>query len=146
MSNRKKHTRPAGDHCGAPEVSRRSAAEVRAEGVLRLRVADAEETQRNREAGEAAGEKWAINGARPEHLRWLNRAWGRLAACDADTGRQAVALYRAITCDWSADGDEADRYWQSVLGEDDDMIRNPDFVEGFVRGALAVWAEATRRR
>lgn len=91
------------------------------------------------QAGFAAGEAWARDDAAAGDLTRLDDhvvAMGNNIYRDYEEP-EALAL-RVLGHEGVRVG-EAEDWWGTILGDDVESLAEPEFVRGFVEGALAVW-------
>jgi hypothetical protein len=134
--------------------------------IARLRAADELDRNENYRAGRVAGERWAEQKATAQQLRNLRRcvdeSSGRLLAGFESVASDAASetgpgvgwhvyfgtLGRGVARTWpevQAVSAEADTFWRGVLGDESYRIESVPFGQGFVDGALGVWAKVERQ-
>jgi hypothetical protein len=112
--------------------------------IKRMKAAVELEGNQRRAAGKAIGERWAKEVAMPSQLENL---W-----CSAAALKGFIDDYipdDLSTCDekmhhvaWDITGDDDMDgwvFWKPILGKDLKQIEDPDFLKGFVVGAIEIW-------
>jgi hypothetical protein len=115
--------------------------------ITRLRASKRRAESEQYEKGETVGREWAEEYAEADELIHLERWYGQLGR-DADAvfgepdnnGPAASALVAWGACpendeSWPA----AQDFWEQALGDDTSAADDPQFVRGFVEGALGLW-------
>jgi len=112
--------------------------------IKRMKAAVELEANQSRAVGKAIGEKWAKEVAMPSQLKrlWcstapLNGLIDDYIPDDSSTHEQNIQdVAHDITGDEDMDGWV---FWKTILGEDLEQIEDPDFLKGFVVGAVQIW-------
>jgi hypothetical protein len=118
--------------------------------VKRMKALKEREDEEDVAEGKEAGREWAEREASPRELRRLDSWRGRLGIdwCEVLHGHRSrgpglpYLLYAELHPEDGDDSGTADDFWEGVLGEDEaKQIWDPEFLIGFVAGALEVWSE-----
>jgi hypothetical protein len=105
------------------------------------------------EGGKATGQRWVTQMVTPqEELARLYELWNTLEDTvdwgewfsngPNDAYSTAERLYFVLAPDHDGDRDEAQSFWEAVLFPEAADDLTPEFVEGFVEGALEASDEA----
>jgi hypothetical protein len=144
------------------ELDSQKEAKTMNEVIARLRVADKLDSNEDYRAGYAAGERWAKEDARPRQLRNLKRSMDESSrtlphgfanvAHDAALGVGPGVGWHVYfgmlgrngpVTNWTdvnSISSDAETFWSGLLRTDRHRIESASFGQGFVDGALAVWA------
>jgi hypothetical protein len=114
------------------------------ETVVRLRAAGEELDAKWKNAGHAAGLKWASNHADPYQLRRLESSWDEIQAqYFEDDEARTLCVAQAINGEDCARANEHAEFWESITFSKE--LPYEKFVEGFVEGALEIWDHVKSR-
>lgn len=97
------------------------------------------------QSGFSLGEGWARDEADATDLQRLDKHAAAMGSNIYRDYEEPNALAKQIIGDENAHAGDVDDWWSAVLGESLESIWEPEFVRGFVEGALAVW-EVVRAR
>src|SRR5262249_45735415 len=116
------------------------------EVAARLQALAEAEAKEDREEGYAAGKEWAEQEATPRQLRRLARLKNGVLRNESRIRQRGAGGLRAIEGTDDRTWADAAEFWEGVLAPDDsggteDLMENPNFMEGFVEGAADVAAE-----
>jgi hypothetical protein len=103
--------------------------------IQRLRASKAQSESECFQQGYEAGQSWAKDDAEAIELQRLDKSW--------DQGYLAYNAYSVAEAVQPTPRDEAPSlsFWEEALGDFAHEANDDDFVRGFVRGALDLWAE-----
>jgi hypothetical protein len=118
--------------------------------ITRLRASKRRVEDEHYHQGEKAGREWGESDAEVDELANLQRWYARLGR-DVDAvfgddawGRAYSSAELIAFAAWpERDGDRsaAEEFWNQCLGDDANLADDPQFVKGFVEGALELWDE-----
>jgi hypothetical protein len=117
--------------------------------VTRLRASKRRVEDEHYQQGDAAGREWVKDLAEADELMCLERwkaafgwEWDRFFTDDfSNAYSEAEQVAFAVWPEHDGDRRMADEFWEQVLGDDISATHHPQFVKGFVEGALALWDE-----
>jgi hypothetical protein len=135
------------------EIAARKERKTMEDVIQRLRGSKQRAEDDQYREGEEAGRRWAENEAEADELARLESCrqaagydWDRLFyGSDAGVYDVDEWLFFRIRPDCEGDRSEARHFWEVVLGKEAHTADNPSFVQGFVEGALGLWAEVKNR-
>jgi hypothetical protein len=118
--------------------------------ITRLRASKWRVENEQYQQGDAAGRDWVKDLAEADELRRLERwkaemgqYWAGCFTGDDQNCAYSAAEQVVFTVWPEHDGDRAvvRDFWEQALGDDTSAADDPQFVKGFVEGALALWDE-----
>lgn len=91
------------------------------------------------QAGFALGEGWARDDADRGDLKRLDKHVAAMGGNIYRDYEEPEALALQVIGHENAQAGDAHEWWDAVLGDNSESISEPEFIRGFVEGALAVW-------
>lgn len=118
--------------------------------IARLRKSKQETASDRYKEGVAIGEEWVKDHAEASELQRLEREWEAskrtaderlwLETHENSAYTAAELLPNAIRGQGErTDRDLAVEFWATLLGDDTEATDDPDFLRGFIEGALELW-------
>jgi hypothetical protein len=116
--------------------------------VTRLRASKRRVEDEHSQQGDAAGREWVKDQAEADELMRLERWQAEMGVSwdgyfsDDDPNRAYSAAEQVVFTVWPEyDGNRAavEDFWTQALGDDTSAADDPEFVKGFVEGALDLW-------
>ena len=121
--------------------------------VTRLRASMRRAEDEQYRQGEQCGREWVEDRAEADELirleRWkakMGWEWAQFFADDPN-GAYSVAELVVFVIWPEDDGDRsnAQSFWEGVLGDDISTADDPQFVKGFIEGALDLWDQVKNK-